>query len=333
MSGGKRGSPCRGVETLPVRAERGLLQLPHSQNGGGAVTCHTHSVPNSQTFPAAARLLKAQRSHQQSGGQSRERAEGRQGWLGCAPRPPPLSPGGPRALTRALGGDDGLGGDAHAAVVHGQLVAGQAVGPGVAVADQHGLAAGAGALAHGLAGLDGLVLEVDGADGRVHGAQEEQQVRAAVGAQQPLELLHGQHGVGLRAVVQVVRHLGHVPGQRLAERDAHGLAGRPLPRRRPPQQQQPGQGQQRQGPPHAGRPDGEQGPSGPSAARGRLRPPGPARPLRAAPAGPASLRPAARPEQRRASPARETGGSPAGRAASAERFGSPPSKNLAGFTY
>ena len=121
-----------------------------------------------------------------------------------------------RALTGALGGDDGLGGDADAAVVERQLVAGQALGPRVAVADEDGLAAGAGALADGLAGLDGLVLEVDGADGRVHGAEEEEQVRAAVGAQQPLELLHGQHGVGLRAVMQVVRHLGHVPGQRLA---------------------------------------------------------------------------------------------------------------------
>lgn len=123
-----------------------------------------------------------------------------------------------RALTGALGGDDGLRGDADAAVVERELVAGQALGPGVAVPDEDGLAAGAGALAHGLAGLDGLVLEVDGADGRVHGAEEEEQVGAAVGAQQPLELLHGQHGIGLRAVVQVVRHLGHVPGQRLAWR-------------------------------------------------------------------------------------------------------------------
>lgn len=50
------------------------------------------------------------------------------------------------------------------------------------VALHHGFAARLGSLAHRLAGFDGLVLEVDGADGRVHGAQEEEQVRAAAGA-------------------------------------------------------------------------------------------------------------------------------------------------------
>lgn len=49
------------------------------------------------------------------------------------------------------------------------------------VAPHHRLAAGLGPLAHSFARLDGLVLEVDGADGRVHGAQEEEQVGAAAG--------------------------------------------------------------------------------------------------------------------------------------------------------
>lgn len=128
-------------------------------------------------------------------------------------------------LTRAVGGDDGLGRDAHAAVIHRQLLAGQALGPRVAVLDEDGLAALPGPLAHRLAGLDGLVLEVDGADGRVHRAEEEEQVGAAVGAQQTFELLDGQDGVGLRAVVQVVGHLRHVPGQGLAQGDADRLAG------------------------------------------------------------------------------------------------------------
>lgn len=77
--------------------------------------------------------------------------------------------------------DDGLGRDADAAVVQRQLVAGQAVGPAVVVALHHRLAARLRALAHGLAGFDGFVLEVDGADGSVHGAQEEEQVGAAAG--------------------------------------------------------------------------------------------------------------------------------------------------------
>lgn len=143
----------------------------------------------------------------------------------------------------ALGGDDGLGGDADSAVVDGEVVAGEAVGPGVSVAEEDGLAAGAGSLADGLAGLDGLLLEVEGADGRVHGAQEEEQVGAALHPQQPLELLHRQHRVRLSAVVQVVRHLRHVPGQRLAQRDTHRLAGRalrgaPLPHQHQHQQHQ-----------------------------------------------------------------------------------------------
>lgn len=88
------------------------------------------------------------------------------------------------------------------------------------------LASALGPLAHGLAGLDGVVLEVDGAYGRVHGAQEEQQVRAALSAQEPLKLLDGEHGVGLRAVMEVVGHLGHVPRHDPAHGDADGLAGR-----------------------------------------------------------------------------------------------------------
>lgn len=88
------------------------------------------------------------------------------------------------------------------------------------------LASALGPLAHGLAGLDGVVLEVDGAYGRVHGAEEEQQVRAALGTQEPLELLDGEHGVGLRAVMEVVGHLGHVPRHGPAHGDADGLAGR-----------------------------------------------------------------------------------------------------------
>lgn len=88
------------------------------------------------------------------------------------------------------------------------------------------LAAALGPLAHGLAGLDRVVLEVDGAYGRVHCTQEEQQIRAALGAQEPFKLLDGQDGVGLRAVVEMVGHLGHVPGHGFTHGDADGLAGR-----------------------------------------------------------------------------------------------------------
>lgn len=95
----------------------------------------------------------------------------------------------------------------------------------MAVLDEDGLTALPGSLAHRLAGLDGLMLEVNGADGRIHSAEEEEQIGAAVGAQQPFELLDGQDGVGLGAVVQVIGHLGHVPGQGLAQRDADGLTG------------------------------------------------------------------------------------------------------------
>ena len=128
-------------------------------------------------------------------------------------------------LTRSVRGNDGLGRDAHATVINRQLLAGQTLGPRVAVLDEDGLAALPGPLAHRLAGLDGLVLEVNGADGRIHGTEEEEQIRAALGAQQTFELLNGQDGVSLGAVVQVVGHLGHVPGQGLAQGDAHGLAG------------------------------------------------------------------------------------------------------------
>lgn len=125
----------------------------------------------------------------------------------------------------SVGSDDGLRRDAHAAVINWQLLAGQAFRPRVAVLDEDGLTALPGPLAHRLAGLDGLVLEVNGADGRVHSTEEEEQIRAAVGAQQTFELLDGQDGVGLGAVVQVVGHLSHVPGQGLAQGDADGLTG------------------------------------------------------------------------------------------------------------
>lgn len=52
----------------------------------------------------------------------------------------------------------------------------------MAVLDEDGLTALPGPLAHRLAGLDGLVLEVNGADGRVHSTEEEEQIRAAVGS-------------------------------------------------------------------------------------------------------------------------------------------------------
>lgn len=125
----------------------------------------------------------------------------------------------------SVGSDDGLRRDAHAAVINWQLLAGQAFRPRVAVLDEDGLTALPGPLAHRLAGLDGLVLEVNGADGRVHSTEEEEQIRAAVGAQQTFELLDGQDGVGLGAVVQVVGHLSHVPGQGLAQGNANGLTG------------------------------------------------------------------------------------------------------------
>lgn len=89
---------------------------------------------------------------------------------------------------------------------------------------EDGLAARLGALAHRLARLDGIALKADGADGRVHGAEEEEQVPAAAGFQQRFVLLDGEHRVGLRAVVQVVGHLGHVPCHGVAQRDAHHLA-------------------------------------------------------------------------------------------------------------
>lgn len=60
--------------------------------------------------------------------------------------------------------------------------------------------------------------------------------------QQPLKLLDGEHRVVLRAVVEVVRHLGHVPRHGPAQRDPHRLAGRRPDRSRP---QRAGHGQQR----------------------------------------------------------------------------------------
>ena len=89
-----------------------------------------------------------------------------------------------------------------------------------------GLAAALGSLAHRLARLDRVVLEVYRAYGRVHSAQKEQQVRAAPSAQQALKLLDGQDGVGLGTVVEMVRHFGHVPWHGLAHRDADRLTRR-----------------------------------------------------------------------------------------------------------
>lgn len=51
--------------------------------------------------------------------------------------------------------------------------------------------------------------------------------------EQSLELFDGQHRVVLRAVMEVVRHLGHVPGHGPAQRDPHRLTGRRPDRRRP----------------------------------------------------------------------------------------------------
>ena len=62
--------------------------------------------------------------------------------------------------------------------------------------------------------------------------------------QQPLELLDGQHRVVLGAVVEVVRHLRHVPGHRPAQRDSNRLTGRGPDRGRP---QSTGGGQQSHG--------------------------------------------------------------------------------------
>lgn len=59
--------------------------------------------------------------------------------------------------------------------------------------------------------------------------------------QQPLELLDGQHGVVLRAVVEVVRHLGHVPRHGPAQGDPHRLAGRRQHRGGQPQRARRGQ--------------------------------------------------------------------------------------------
>lgn len=128
-------------------------------------------------------------------------------------------------LTRSVRGHDSLGRDAHPTVINRQLLAGQTLGPRVAVLDEDRLTALPGPLAHRLAGLDGLMLEVNGADGRVHSTEEEEQIGTAVGAQQTFELLNGQDGVGLGAVVQVVGHLGHVPGQGVAQGDTDRLTG------------------------------------------------------------------------------------------------------------
>lgn len=51
--------------------------------------------------------------------------------------------------------------------------------------------------------------------------------------EEPLELFDGQHRVVLRAVMEVVRHLGHVPRHGPAQRNPHRLTGRRPDRRRP----------------------------------------------------------------------------------------------------
>lgn len=84
---------------------------------------------------------------------------------------PPLA--APRVLTLRHVGDDGLWGDADAAVIDGEVVASQALGPAVVVAAHDGLAAVTGALADGAARLDGVVKELQSADGGVHGTEEE----------------------------------------------------------------------------------------------------------------------------------------------------------------
>ncbi len=60
-------------------------------------------------------------------------------------------------------------------------LAGQTLRPRMVVLLHDRLAAALGPLAHGLAGLDGVVLEVDGTYGRVHGATGRTQVRAGTG--------------------------------------------------------------------------------------------------------------------------------------------------------
>lgn len=71
--------------------------------------------------------------------------------------------------------------------------------------------------------------------------------------QQPLKLLDGQNRVVLRAVVEVVGHLGHVPRHGPAQRDPDRLAGRSPDGRRP---QRAGHGQQRHGEPRGEEHDG-----------------------------------------------------------------------------
>lgn len=62
--------------------------------------------------------------------------------------------------------------------------------------------------------------------------------------QEPLKLLDGEHRVVLRAMVEVVRHLGHVPRHGAAQRDPDRFTGRRADRGRP---QYAGDSQQRHG--------------------------------------------------------------------------------------
>lgn len=105
------------------------------------------------------------------------------------------------------------------------------------VSAHDGLAAVAGALADGAARLDGVVEELQGADGGVHGAEEEGQNRAAAGGHQLLVLFDSEDGVFLGAVVEVVGHAGDIPGHGAAHGDAHRLARRALRPRAHPQPQ------------------------------------------------------------------------------------------------
>lgn len=85
------------------------------------------------------------------------------------------------------------------------------------VALHHRLAALLGPLAHRLAGLDGLVLEVDGADGGVHGTQEEEQVRTATGSWRGQGDTDGCVTAGDRSVKRVlVQPSGRVVGRTLS---------------------------------------------------------------------------------------------------------------------
>lgn len=82
-----------------------------------------------------------------------------------------------RSDTWSLCLDDGLRWDADSTVVQRQLTTGQAIGPAVVVTLHHWLTAVLRPLTHCLTGFYGLMLEVNGANGSIHGTQEEEQIR------------------------------------------------------------------------------------------------------------------------------------------------------------